>query len=162
MRIKIPNKIMNLFNNVNSEKQLQNLLLGQAALLQKMSVSDDSEVLDYAVIKKSKVWRINVGADTMFGFVEVDGFVNVQNGIYNPNFDVEVKVWKRKMFKKEYLGKVKINGSFENMQFDILEKVNEKVKDLELKKYGSFSLLPIYVQSILRPIAIEILEGDRR
>ena len=162
MNIKIPNKIMTLFNNVNSEEQLKKLLLGQAALLQKMSMSNDADVLDFAILKKSKIWKIQVGADTMFGFVEVDGVVYVNDGIYKPVFDVEVKVWKRKILKKEYLGKVKINGSFENMSFEILDKANDKIKEIELKKFASFSLLPIYIQSILRPVAIEILEGGKK
>ena len=162
MNIKIPNKIMTLFNNVNSEEQLKKLLLGQAALLQKMSMSNDADVLDFAILKKSKIWKIQVGADTMFGFVEVDGVVYVNDGIYKPVFDVEVKVWKRKILKKEYLGKVKINGSFENMSFEILDKANDKIKEIELKKFASFSLLPIFIQSILRPVAIEILEGGKK
>jgi len=162
MNIKIPNKIMALFNNVNNEEQLQKLLLGQGALLQKMSMSNDADVLDYAILKKSKIWKIQVGADTMFGFVEVNGIVYVNEGIYKPVFDVEVKVWKRKILKKEYLGKVRIQGGFDEMHFEILEKANDKVKEIDLKKFASFSLLPVYIQSILRPIAIEILEGGRK
>jgi len=156
--MKMPNILKQMFSSVNSESKLQQLLIGQQALLKKMSLSDEADVLDRAVIKRGKKWKIDVETETMSRIVQISGTVSLQKTAYNPCFDVKVIVFKKKFKNKKELGTIKVKGIFSEMSFEIVKKKEQNIKDIELKKYASFSLLPVYINSILHPIALELLE----
>ena len=158
--MKMPNMLKQMFASVNSESKLQQLLIGQQALLKKMSLADEADVLDRAVLKRGKKWKIDVETTTMSCIVHISGTISLQKTAYNPFFDVTVIVFKKKFRNKKELGTINVKGIFSEMSFKIVEKKEKNIKDIDLKKYASFSLLPVYINSILRPIAIELQGGE--
>lgn len=158
-KVNLPGKIKEAWERM-SEQRLQELLIGQKALLDKMAMAEEADVLDRAVLKRAKTWQIETGISVMDADVDIKGKVSFNSTIYDPEFDVVVVITRKGFlgFRRAYFGKVRVKGKLPNLEFEILGRNNTiKPKDIDLKKYAAFALLPAIQFSIYKPIAMEIL-----
>jgi len=164
IKINVPGKIKEIWERMD-ENRFNTLLIGQKALLDKMAMSNDADILNRAVLKRAKKWRVAVGLSIIDADVEVDGTVLFNSSIYDPEFDVTVTITKKQLlgFRKHPYGKVRVKGKLPDLEFEILERSKQaRPKDIDLKKYAVFALIPAINYAIFKPIALEVLSRGVR
>ena len=167
MKFKLPGRLRSLMDSINSEKRLEQAILANAALLEKLKVAEDADTVGRAIVKRGKLWSFEAGITIESVEVDFTGKIRINGpdwkAAYSPEFDVDAIIYKKSFagLRRAYLGKVHIKGALgPEMEITIVEKDKQtNPKDIELKKYAVFALVPAYIEAILKPITIEVLGG---